>query len=216
MYLLPALLAEYRRRHEAYDLHFEIGAANVITERVSHNDLDMAIIASPSATAELQARPLMQDELILVAGPSDRRSTGATTSPGKLAERCWIVREEGSETRQSVMEWWRRHRLQPARTMVFQGPEAVKRAVMAGLGVAMVSRLTVDDELASGRLVAVDVKSPLPVRQFLLIDHPQKHHGAACRAMVALVGASFPASVASPVSGRPGRRRLRPRPARLR
>jgi DNA-binding transcriptional LysR family regulator len=213
LYLLPALLAKYRSRHAAYDLHFEIGSAQPIAERVAQNDLDMGIIASSPPTAELQTRPLVQDELVLVASPSDRLSRAAAVRAGSLNEARWILREEGSETRQSVITWWQRHRIQPVTTMEFPGPEAVKRAVMAGLGVAMVSRLTVEDELASGRLVAVDVKSPLPVRQLLLIDHPQKHHGAACRGMLALVGASFPASPVAPVPGRRGRQRLPARPA---
>ena len=68
--------------------------------------------------------------------------------------------------------------------MTFEGPDAVKRAVMAGLGVSIVSRLTVQDELASGRLVDLRLDSPLFRRQFTVIDHPQKHHGAACRAML--------------------------------
>jgi DNA-binding transcriptional LysR family regulator len=78
--------------------------------------------------------------------------------------------------------------------MAFDNPDAVKRAVMAGLGIAMVSRLTVADDLASRKLAIVPVKSPLPTREFLVVDHPHKHHGAACRAMMALLGHTFPQS----------------------
>jgi len=79
--------------------------------------------------------------------------------------------------------------------MVFDNPDAVKRAVMAGLGIALVSRLTVADELAAGRLALVPVKAALPSREFLVVDHPQKHHGAACRAMMQLLGQTFPDSI---------------------
>ena len=61
--------------------------------------------------------------------------------------------------------------------MPFEGPDAVKRAVLAGPGISSVSRLTVRDELASGKLVDLRVASPLFRRQFCVIDHPQKHHG---------------------------------------
>lgn len=80
--------------------------------------------------------------------------------------------------------------MQPVAT--FDGPDAVKRATMAGLGMAMVSQLTVEDELASGRLAVVPVKAALPMREILLIDHPQKHHGAACRAMLQMFAEVFP------------------------
>src|SRR5215831_4326004 len=70
LYLLPPLLARYRSEHESYDLRFEIGPLHVIAERVARNDLDMAVVAGPLPSAELQARSLSQDELVILAPPS--------------------------------------------------------------------------------------------------------------------------------------------------
>ena len=75
--------------------------------------------------------------------------------------------------------------------MVFDGPDAVKRAVMAGLGISIVSRLTVEEELAAGRLLPLEIGLTLPRRDIYLIDHPQKHHGAACSAMLRAFAARF-------------------------
>jgi len=108
-----------------------------------------------------------------------------------LGDQCWILREEKSATRRELDAWLHRHRITPERSMVFDGPDAVKRAVMAGLGISMVSRLTVEDELASGRLIPVDIGLTLPRRDVCLIDHPQKHHGAACSAMLGLFSTRF-------------------------
>lgn len=63
LYLLPPLLAQYRTEHESYDLRFEIGSVHEIAERVARNDLDMAIVAGPLPSGELQARGLTHDEL---------------------------------------------------------------------------------------------------------------------------------------------------------
>ena len=76
--------------------------------------------------------------------------------------------------------------------MTFDGPDAIKRAAMAGLGVAMTSRLAVAEELASSRLAAIPVKATQPARDIVVVDHPQKHHGAACRAMLQLLERTFP------------------------
>jgi len=81
--------------------------------------------------------------------------------------------------------------------MTFDGPDAVKRAVMAGLGIAMASGLTVEEDLASRRLAVVPARATLPTREFSVVDHPQKHHGAACRAMLQLLDRSFPAPTAA-------------------
>jgi LysR family transcriptional regulator, transcriptional activator of the cysJI operon len=195
LYLLPPLLAKYRGEHESYDLRLEIGSVHEIAERVARNDLDMAIVAGPLPSGELQARGLAHDELVIIAPPTSPLARARGLKPNQLDAESWIVREDGSDTRRQLAAWWHRHRLAPARTMTFDNPDAVKRAVMAGLGIALVSRLTVADELTARRLALVPVKAPLPTREFLVVDHPQKHHGAACRAMMQLLGQTFPDSI---------------------
>jgi LysR family transcriptional regulator, transcriptional activator of the cysJI operon len=195
LYLLPPLLAKYRGEHESYDLRFEIAPVHEIAERVARNDLDMAIVAGPRPSAELQARSLSTDEFVLVAPPNAPLARARTVKPAQLETETWIIREEASDTRRQGAAWWHRHRLAPARTMTFDNPDAVKRAVMGGLGIAMVSRLTVADELATRKLSVVPVKTALPARDFLVVDHPQKHHGAACRAMLQLLAQTFSKSI---------------------
>ena len=192
LYLLPPLLAKYRSEHDSYDLRFEIGPIHAIAERVARNDLDMAIVAGPLPSSELQSRSVSQDEFVIVALPNAPLTRARTLKPSQLDAETWILREEGSDTRRQTTMWWHRRRVAPTRTMSFDNPDAVKRAVMGGLGIAMVSRLTVADDLASRRLAIVPVKATLPTRDLLVIDHPQKHHGAACRAMLQLLERTFP------------------------
>jgi len=159
----------------------------------------MAIVAGALPTGELKTRRLSQDELVIIVAPSSPFAASRPLKPSDLESATWLLREEESDTRRQVATWWHRHRLAPTRTMIFDNPDAIKRAVMADLGIAMVSRLTVAEELASRRVATVAVKAPLPVREFLVVDHPQKHHGAACRAMLQLLDRTFPLKpVASP------------------
>lgn len=197
LYLLPALLARYRSEHEGYDLHFEIGSSHAIAERVARNDLDMGIVAGALPSGELQARGLSRDDFVIIAPPDSRWASARVVKPNQLAAATWLLREEGSDTRRQLAGWWHRLRLAPKRTMTFDNPDAVKRAVMAGLGIAMVSRLTVEEDFASGRLAPLRIKSALPTREFFVVDHPHKHHGAACRAMLQLLERTFPKHAAS-------------------
>jgi len=197
LYLLPPLLATFRREHESYDLRFEIGPVHVIAERVARNDLDMAIVAGTLPSAELRMRPLLRDTLVIIAPAGSKLADARSLRPDQLDTETWLLREEGSDTRRQLSAWWHRHRIAPTRTMTFDGPDAVKRAVMAGLGIAMASGLTVEEDLASRRLAAVPVKATLPTREVSVVDHPQKHHGAACRAMLQLLDRSFPAPTAA-------------------
>jgi DNA-binding transcriptional LysR family regulator len=196
-YLLPPMLAMFRSEHENYDLHFEIGPIHAIAERVARNDLDMGIVAGALPSGELRARGLSRDELVLIAPPSSPLARARVVRPDQLEAETWLLREEGSDTRRQLAAWWHRQRLAPTRTMTFDNPDAVKRAVMAGLGVAMVSRLTVEEDLASRRVASVRIKTGLPTREFFVVDHPHKHHGAACRAMLQLLERAFPTHAAS-------------------
>jgi len=187
LYLLPALLTEYRAAHPTFELQFQIASLDEIAERVIRNDLDMAVIAGKPPTSELRTKTLVGDELVAIGAPG----TPSKVVRRALADQCWILREEKSATRRELDSWLRRHKITAARNMVFDGPDAVKRAVMAGLGISIVSRLTVDDELAAGRLIPLEIGLVLPLRDICLIDHPQKHHGAACCAMLRLFSTRF-------------------------
>jgi DNA-binding transcriptional LysR family regulator len=102
-----------------------------------------------------------------------------------LHDQTWLLREDGSDTRRQLDAWFRRHHPTPSRVMTLQGPDAVKRAVVAGLGIALLAHMVVADELRAGRLVALNMTTPPGPRDVLVVDHPQKHHGAACQAMLA-------------------------------
>lgn len=198
LYVLPALLARYRSEHESYDLRFEIGSMHSIAERVARNDLDMGIVAGTLPLGELQARSLSRDEFMMIAPPDSPLARARVVKPNQLGAETWLLREEGSDTRRQLAVWWHRQRLAPKRTMTFDNPDAVKRAVMAGLGIAMVSRLTVEEDLASRRVAPVHIKTAFPTRDFFVVDHPHKHHGAACRAMLQLLELTFPMLASQP------------------
>jgi DNA-binding transcriptional LysR family regulator len=197
----------YRAAHPTFDLQLQIGAVDDIADRVIRNDLDMALISGRPPTAELRAKLLCRDQWVAVRAPTTVLDGREPLWRAYLERPCWILREVGSATRREIDSWIHRHRLIPSSTMTFDGPDAVKRAVMAGLGIAIVSKSTVDDELASRRLVSVKLALLLPPREFYLVDHPQKHHGAACGAMLRLLADTF--VDAHPRSALAGRHRSR-------
>jgi DNA-binding transcriptional LysR family regulator len=187
MYFLPAPLAEYGGQHASYDLSLEIGPAHALAGRVAANDLDMAVIAGPLPAGELRSRTLLRDDFVMIA-PSGHPLAGArAVKPRQLEAETWVQREEGSDTRRHAIAWWHRHRLAPTRTTTFNGPDTVKRTVSAGLGIAMVSRRTLGDNPSADRVAIVRMRTPIPGRDIRLVDHPQKHHGAACRAMLQML-----------------------------
>lgn len=187
LYLLPAMLERYRGAHPRFALQFAVGAEASILDRVAANDLDMAVVCGSPVLGELRARRLGDDELLIVARGTAPVASRRHPTPADLRDEAWVIREEGSDTRRRFDEWARRHHVAPAQATTLSGPDAVKRAIAAGLGIGVVSRMVVAEELRSRQLAALRVAPPVGSRDVLLVDHPHKHHGAACTAMIELL-----------------------------
>ena len=127
LYLLPSLLAAYRKAHPTFDLQLEIAAPHTIADRVARNALDMAILAGPLPAGELRARRLVDDQLVIVARPDSPRARVRSVKPRQLESEAWVLREEGSHTRRQLTTWWHRHRLAPTWSSTFMHPDGVKR-----------------------------------------------------------------------------------------
>ena len=190
LYMVPGILDGYRQSHPEFGLQFTIASELELMERVAANDLDMAVTTGRPVLGELRGRRVGRDELAVVAPAGSPVAKARAVKAADLRDERWVLREEGADSRRQLDAWFRRHRVTPSHAMTLQGPDAVKRAVIAGLGIAMLSRRAVADELRAGRLRDVPLAAPLPPRDVLVVDHPQKHHGAACQAMLRLLAES--------------------------
>jgi DNA-binding transcriptional LysR family regulator len=180
---LSDLVVRYREAHPSFELRFEIGNEATLLGRVSRNELDLAIVAGPVPTSDLQAAPLAVDRPIAVAAPGVARNLGRS-----LEHATWILREPGSDTRRVTDAWFESRGVGPQRSICVHGPDAVRRAAHAGLGVGVLSIRCVEPDLASGALVRLSLSPALSERRFQIVDHRHKHHGAACRAMIEALG----------------------------
>jgi DNA-binding transcriptional LysR family regulator len=92
---------------------------------------------------------------VIIARPDSPLARVRSVKPRQLESEAWVLREKGSDTRRQMTTWWHRHRFEAARTMTFMHPDGGKRAVMAGLGIAMVSKLAVADDVRRKHLAIV-------------------------------------------------------------
>jgi DNA-binding transcriptional LysR family regulator len=176
-YLLPRILAA-AGGHRA-GLHPVVTIANTaeIATAVANFQLDLGLVEGPSHEAELAVEPWLVDEMLVVASPSHPILFNGRQGKVKLQalrETGWLLRERGSGTREAVDQVLlpHLHELRPAGE--FSNAEAIKHAAAAGLGVACLSRLVVQDLLASGALVDLQTTLPPLNRHFYLIRHQRK------------------------------------------
>jgi DNA-binding transcriptional LysR family regulator len=181
-YLVPGLLAGFRERlsnESQRSLRVTITIANTaaVAAQVAAFELDLGLIEGPCHDASLKVTPWREDELIVVAAPSDPivpRSRRGKISLQAMREATWLLRETGSGTRETIDQLLipYLHRLRSG--MEFGTSEAIKRAAAAGLGITCLSRCVVEDFLAAGSLVALPTELPKLNRRFYLLVHEQK------------------------------------------
>jgi len=123
---------------------------------------DLGFIESPGALTGMRSRVVAHDDLVVIVPPDHkwvRRSKGVTAA--ELSQTPLVVREQGSGTRDSLTSALRAvlgHEVQQARpALELSSSVAVRGAVLAGAGPAVMSRLAVADDLAVGRLRSVEV-----------------------------------------------------------
>lgn len=185
LYFLPGIIREYRAAHPRFDCRLRLGSAADLEDSVVRNELDMAVIAGVRPHGELRARELAKDRFVLIAPASAARGRRARISDLKNA--AWVIREEGSDARRQTLRWLQRKRLTPSCVVTVDGPSALTEAVASGLGFGLTSERAAEAAIEAGRVVKLEAGPALPARAFWLVDHPHKHHGPACQAMLATI-----------------------------
>jgi len=172
-YRLPAILAELRARFPGIVPRLRIADSDTILDDIADGVLELGVVGKKDNNDHLLFKKLWSDRLVLVASPSRglAQSRGPVGVDVLLRER-WITREDGSATR-AEMERVLRKALagKPSLEVAAQlgSVTAVKEGVKAGLGIALLSEMTVATEIAAGTLVRIEVDGLSVSRSFYLV-----------------------------------------------
>ncbi|KAB8142732.1 LysR family transcriptional regulator [Chloroflexia bacterium SDU3-3] len=170
IYMLPALLGTYHQRHPGVELVLDIGNTQQILDRLTSMPLDMAFVEGPVDAEGVATRPWRSDTLVAIAAPAHPLAVLPRVTLAQIQGAPFIVREHGSGTREVTEAALREHHVEIQIAMELGSTEAIKQAVMARLGIAIVSEATVSAELESGRLVVLDVEG-LRIQRMLSTLH---------------------------------------------
>jgi DNA-binding transcriptional LysR family regulator len=175
-YMLPRLLGEFKRQHPETQARLTVANSETIENKVADHTLDLGLIESPSHHPNLITKVCCEDELIMIAAPDCELARLAMVTPAQVATQPYISRESGSGTRECIDDFFKLNGVsldEVNLVMELGSREAIKGAVAAGLGVAVVSATTVAKEIKLGELVAVPINPPLR-RQLSLVYPPEK------------------------------------------
>lgn len=175
-YLLPLLVADFSRRYPQATIQLQVGNTEQIERAVQDGQLDVGLIEGPCHLDRLDCRAWRDDELVVIVGPEHPWREKTRVDYSTLLTGQWIMREEGSGTREVFEAALECDGLQLVSCVELGHTEAIKKAVQAGLGVSCLSRLAVQTELEQGWLVAVE--TPLDLRrQLSVLISPDRYQG---------------------------------------
>lgn len=151
-YLLPPMLAEFRRRYPAVEITVEIANAHTIEADLLSRRLALGLTEGRLKSADLHAHVFMHDEIIPIAAATHPLAHLQRVGTQVICRETLLQREAGSGTREFVEEALKQARLQFSHSVCLGSTEAIKKMAAAGGGVALLSRLAVKTELQAGML----------------------------------------------------------------
>jgi DNA-binding transcriptional LysR family regulator len=186
-YVLPPVLALLARSHPHISVDVRIANTREVEHAVQALEVDVGLIEGSSHGVGLAVQPWIADELVVVAAPGDALVQAAQTKPvgvAMLRQARWLLREEGSGTREMVEYALlpRLHQLPAA--AVLGSSEAIARCVAQGLGISCLPRVLVQSMLNDGSLVVLPTSLPRMERHFCIVQRAGKHVSAALQAFL--------------------------------
>jgi DNA-binding transcriptional LysR family regulator len=160
-YIIPYLLADFLKQHPGIELQLDVTNKNEVVRSLERNEPDFALISVAPENLSLFAEELMDNKLYLVGGKAHPLKKRGNT-PELFNEIPLIYRESGSGTRTAMEQYLRGLGLPTRVKLELTSNEAVKQAVIAGLGLSVMPEIGIKDDLKSGELVIVPVKG-LPI-----------------------------------------------------
>ena len=176
-YMLPALLGEFKNQYPDINLRLKVSNSEGIVSMVEHNVIDLGVVESPVNNKNLIVEVCHEDQLVLVAAPDHELvKRGGKVNASDIVRYPFVSREEGSGTRDVVMQYLMEHKVSPGDmnfSLELGSPEAIKGAVEAGMGITILSRSIIGKELKLNMLAELPLDPPL-VRPFSFVRQRQK------------------------------------------
>jgi DNA-binding transcriptional LysR family regulator len=220
-YFFPRLLAAFGAQHPGVAFNLTVHNREALLRQLAENLTDLAIMVRPPRDMDIVATAFAPHPYVIVAAP-DHPLAGARQIPrAALNRERFVVREQGSDTWNSMREVFGRQFPRLNIAMQIQSTETIKQAVVAGFGIAFLSAHTIALDLLAGQLVVLDVQDFPAMLSWYLVHNRSKrlppvaatfkefllHEGAALIERLVPLEATTPAAARMP--GKPGRRQSR-------
>lgn len=160
-YVMPYFLSNLMKQHSGIELVMDVTNKNKVIESLENNEVDFALVSILPSKLNIRKLDLLQNKLFLVGSTQPKFKKGANTKD-IFKDLPLIFRENGSGTRQTMERFIERNGISVLKKMELTSNEAVKQALLAGLGYSIMPLIGIKSELQNGDLQIIPVKG-LPI-----------------------------------------------------
>lgn len=161
-YVMPYFLANFMQQHTGIELMMDVTNKNKVVESLENNEVDFALVSILPNTLHVEKLDLLQNKLYLV-GSTQTKFKQAIKTKEAFQDLPLIFREKGSGTRQTMESFIERNKLAVLKKMELTSNEAVKQALLAGLGYSIMPLIGIKNELHNNELQIIPIKG-LPIK----------------------------------------------------
>jgi DNA-binding transcriptional LysR family regulator len=179
-YFAPRLIAAFAKEKPNVEISIKVGNRAQITAALRNGAVDIALMGQPPLDFAVTSEIFGPHPQVVIAPPNHILVGRSDIDKSELAGQNFIVREEGSGTR-SMLEYF--FDGVPRFSVEIGSNETIKQAVMAGLGLTLISAHTIEIEVAEGRLAVLDIKGLPIIRQLFVVHRSDRVLTPAVRAM---------------------------------
>ena len=173
-YLAIGIMAAFMKEHPAAKVNLNVENTASIAAKVRNFELDIGLIEGELQEADLDVSYWREDELALFCAPTHPLASHRELQDEDLLSADWIIREQGSGTRQAFDRAMTGILSNLKLRLELQHTEGIKRAVEAGLGIGCLSKITLEEAFKRGSLVPLACPHRNWTRQFYFILRRQK------------------------------------------
>jgi LysR family transcriptional regulator, low CO2-responsive transcriptional regulator len=182
-YFAPRLIAGFVASRPRVDLRFLIGNRDATVESLRAGEIEVALSGRPPRDIPVETFPIGPHPYVLIAPPDHRLAGARGLTKADLVGEAFLFREIGSGTRSLFDNFIGDTAIRPVQMRMELGSnETIKQAVMAGLGIALISAHTIAAEVVDGRLVCLDVEGHPIVRRWFAINRTDRALSPTARA----------------------------------
>jgi DNA-binding transcriptional LysR family regulator len=189
-YFVPRLLASFRAAHPEVDLRVSVANRENLLRQLANGEVVLAIMGQPPAELDLDAKPLADHPMGIVAAPNHTLADEREIPVATVAKHHFIVREQGSGTRAAMDRFFRAAGVAPAHALELAGNESIKQAVIANMGLSFLSLQAASLELRAGLLVCLDIVGLPLMRSWYVVNSPTESLNPAAQSFRSFILAS--------------------------